>query len=173
MSNPQLNALHPQLIAMLQRASKRVQPATIIDVGASNGQWSDMALSIWPQAAALLIEANPVWKPESDIFCKKSGALATWAVAGANEGHAKVEFFKEEPCQGIKLEPTGAVHPVTTVDAEIARTKLPSPYPIMQRYGFRPTDICAPTEYRPCDGRCAAIDMLFERSDAPDMDKFW
>ena len=211
--------VHP-FTTVLNRAAKRVQPATIVDVGASNGQWSELALEIWPGARVLLIEANPVWKPASDAFCQKTGALSTWAVAGANEGHAGVEFFKEEPCQGIKLEPGGAVHPVTTIDAEVRKTSLPAPYlikldvhghenmilegaretllktsavvvevylweprwgsllfwefiPIMLRYGFRPVDICSPTEYRPCDGRCAAIDMLFERSDAPGMDKYW
>jgi FkbM family methyltransferase len=118
---------HP-FTAVLERAAKRLQPATIIDVGASNGQWSQLALETWPEARVLLIEANPVWKPEQDVFCQRSGALSTWAVAGANEGHASVEFFKEEPCQGIKLEPTGTVLPVTTIDAELRRTNLPAPY---------------------------------------------
>lgn len=204
---------------MLDRMSKRVHPSTIVDVGASDGQWSRMALHFWPKARSLLIEANPIYKSDSEIFCSQSGSITTWAVAGANVGHTHVKFFTDQPCQGITITPTGTQQPVTTIDTEVANNDLPGPYllkldvhghenmilegardvlpktiavivevylweprwgsllvwefiPVMLRYGFRPSDLCSP-QYRPSDSRCGAFDMLFERSNAPGMEKFW
>jgi FkbM family methyltransferase len=204
---------------MIERAARRIKPGTIIDVGASDGCWSASIRETWPDAHLLLIEANPVYKPRSDELNQQSGAALVWAVAGANEGQTRVKFFDDQPCQGIQIAPTGTPSRVTTIDAELARTKLPAPYfikldvhghelmilegareslpqtcallietylweprwgspcfwelvPIMLRYGFRPTDLCDPC-YRPSDGRCNAVDMLFEQSSAPGMDAWW
>jgi len=46
--------------ALARARARHLEVATIIDVGASNGVWSEIALRHWPQAHDLLIEANPV-----------------------------------------------------------------------------------------------------------------
>src|SRR3990172_3667611 len=44
--------------AMLARLAKRCTLATIIDVGASTGCWSEVAARHWPAANLILIEAD-------------------------------------------------------------------------------------------------------------------
>ncbi len=44
---------------------------TVIDIGASNGQWSSMLMDYFPSSNYLLIEAQPVHEKELRIFCEK------------------------------------------------------------------------------------------------------
>lgn len=42
---------------------KGVSPKSILDIGAYEGNWAKMALSVWPEAAITMIEANPEKAP--------------------------------------------------------------------------------------------------------------
>ena len=115
--------------AMLNRARKRgVNPATIVDLGSSDGRWSDMARGVWPDAKLLLIDANPVHEPGARVFCARAGAKFVLALAGANVGTQHVRFNTTDPFQGIDAQHGGEPVPVTTVDVEVARLNLPAPY---------------------------------------------
>jgi FkbM family methyltransferase len=207
-------------VAMLRRLAPRFSPATIIDVGASDGQWSKMARTVWPKAALVLVEANPVFEGKLLEFCEAHGAKFTkfsMSLAGATRGGACAEFNVENPYQGVAVNPgsivptvdvipldafnvdgpcllkldvhrhepmifEGAKEVLSKTGAVVVEVYFWEPaahalrfwelVALMARYGFRPTDLCEPV-YRPSDGRCAQVDMLFERADAPGMDKWW
>jgi hypothetical protein len=48
---------------LLRTARRGIEVATIVDVGASDGRWSDLATRYFPSARYLLIEANSVHEP--------------------------------------------------------------------------------------------------------------
>jgi len=204
---------------MLDRAEKRLQVGTVIDVGSSDGQWSAMAINTWPDAQYLLVEANRVFQAKAEEFVGQAPrARLTWGLASVTPGKARMWFHADQPYQGVELG-GGEELPVVTLDDEVERLKLLGPYvikldvhgcelavlegarrimpqvaalivevytfqpclyglrfweiiPILQRYGFQPTDLCMPL-YRPSDGRLGQVDMLFERSDAAGMLGGW
>jgi FkbM family methyltransferase len=217
--------------AMLLRAAKRFTPSTIVDVGASDGRWSKMSRTVWPEAAIVLVEANPRFRPDLIRFCAEAGGRcrAEHALAGATAGSTNALFNTANPYQGVgilrademRASPTEdtATVPVIRLDDVTAASADVAPYllkldvhgheamifegahevlaqscavvvevylwepcthapkmweliPLLGRYGFRPTDLCEPL-YRPSDGRLAQVDMLFERSDAPGIEKWW
>lgn len=216
--------------AMLQRLAARFTPATVIDVGASDGRWSRMARTVWSKAHLMMVEANPLFRNQLSEFCyfdqNTSHAIA---LAAATHGRANVVFNKVNPYQGVtvirddelRVGPSeeSEMIPVVRLDDLTAVSAAVSPYllkldvhghepmifegakevlahagavvaevyfwepathalrfwelvPLLARYGFRPTDLCEPL-YRPSDGRCAQVDMLFERADAPGINKWW
>src|ERR1051326_9091564 len=54
----------PTLDGALDRLrSRKIDVATVIDVGASDGRWSAELLRVYPRAQYLLIEANGVHEP--------------------------------------------------------------------------------------------------------------
>lgn len=56
----------------LQRARRwGVDVATILDVGASDGRWTRMARRVFPRAAAVLFEANPVHEAALARYCRR------------------------------------------------------------------------------------------------------
>ena len=218
-------------VDMLRRASKRFTPATIIDVGASDGSWSKMACGVWPKTDLVLVEGNEHFRPALMDFGRsaKGRVRVELSLAGATHGETGAKFNTKNPYQGVELLRADSweaspehesrrvrvirLDDMTALAADVAPyllkldvhgheamifegarevlalsvavivevyfwepcTSAPKFWeliPILARYGFRPTDICEPL-YRPSDGRCAQVDMLFERTEAPGMDKWW
>lgn len=117
--------------ALLTRARSRVSPRTIIDIGASNGSWSLMAESTWPDARYFLIEANPVFDSDLEVLCKRDARFDyVLGLAGAADGKARCQFNEENPFQGIALgsQPNGIFVDAVTVDAQVRVRRLPAPY---------------------------------------------
>lgn len=118
------------MAAMLARASRRVRPATIVDVGASTGLWSAVALRCWPEARVLCIEADERHREGLRAFAAKHRAEAVHAMAGDHVGTGHFAFA-DDPYGG-----QGSDHPradtrevpCTTVDYEVERLGLPGPY---------------------------------------------
>jgi len=116
--------------AMLARLAKRCTPASIVDVGASNGSWSTTALLHWPAAKTLLIEADLRHWSALDAFAESVGSHAVHAMAGDHVGTGHFASTSD-PYGG-----QGSDHPrvdtreapCTTVDHEVARLGLPAPY---------------------------------------------
>lgn len=103
---------------------------TVIDVGASDGSWTERLLRFYPTQSYLLIEANPVHEPGLQAFTAQHPNIAyALAAAGAEEG--MLYFDAREPLGG---EASTEQHegwlnlPATTIDAEIQRRALPGPY---------------------------------------------
>lgn len=117
--------------ALLERAKTRVSPRTIIDIGASNGCWSLMAKSSWPDTRYFLIEANPHFLPELQAVCAANSRFDhVLALAGATDGQANCRFNKTNPFQGIDLGdlPEGEMVNAVTIDAQVRTKKLVGPY---------------------------------------------
>jgi FkbM family methyltransferase len=117
-------------------ARARVIPvASVIDIGASNGSWSRLARSAWPNARFLLVEANPFHR----AALERSRMDFVLAAAGDISGAA--HFDASDPWGGVASHvATGEadiVVPMTTVDDEVARRRLPGPYLIkLDTHGF-------------------------------------
>ncbi len=104
---------------------------TVIDIGASNGSWSDALMRYFPSCQYLLIEAQPVHEQALREYCARhENAQFVLAAAGEQAGH--IFFDASEPFSGqASYTRTSAANiqlPVTTVDAEVGARKLNAPY---------------------------------------------
>jgi FkbM family methyltransferase len=127
--------------AGLQRAADRgIEVGTIIDVGASDGRWSDLALASFPNARSLLVEMNEEHVPGLLAFKqRRPGADYVLAAAGAKVGHIHINIT-DDPFGGAALpaEAAGSKRvPATTIDHEVASRGLPGPYLVkLDTHGF-------------------------------------
>ncbi len=128
------------LPSVLARAAKHATPATIIDVGASDGRWSEIARTIWPRAKILCIEANRHHQAGLDSFCARTGASAVFALAGDHVGNGFFAPSPGDPFGGVGRHVAGAGAipiPCTTIDAEISGRGLLGPFLIkLDTHGF-------------------------------------
>ncbi|MFT3766342.1 MAG: FkbM family methyltransferase [Minicystis sp.] len=122
------------------RAAGDLQIGTVIDVGASNGDWSRMTLRHFPGARYLLVEANPVHAPALERFRAEHPRVEfVLAAAGAEAG--ELYFDATGDFGGVaSREPTAGkciTVPVTTLDEEVRRRALPPPYFVkLDTHGF-------------------------------------
>lgn len=70
------------LAAMAQRG---FAPATVIDVGAYQGEWSRLAREIWPKCALVLVEPNADAQPGLLDFAASAGAVLHRDLLGADD----------------------------------------------------------------------------------------
>ena len=117
---------------MLVRASLRISPRTIVDVGASDGNWSAMASAVWPHTDFLLVEANPVFEEDLRAFCAWRGPKFshTLVLAAASGGEAKCKFHEDNPYQGVDLDsgPRSKVIQTAALDDLVASGGFSPPY---------------------------------------------
>ena len=103
---------------------------TIVDIGASDGRWTEKCMGRFPDANYLLMEANAVHKPALQSFCDRhSNASFSLAVAGSEEG--QVFFDLTDPFGGVAsfdAPPENEKLPMTTIDGELSRRGLQGPY---------------------------------------------
>lgn len=123
------------MAAALHRAAATHDVGGIIDVGASNGSWSKVARDAWPSASFLLIEALR----DHEEALQASGF--PYVLAAAGDAVGQINFFAPEPFGGAASHTAITDHditvPMTTIDIEVARTKLPAPYLIkLDTHGF-------------------------------------
>ena len=85
------------LYACLQTASRLgFSPATVIDVGAAKGMWSEQAARVWPDAMYLLVD--PLVENRSSLAgVADSLERATWRMAavGAMEGTVTINVHRD------------------------------------------------------------------------------
>src|SRR5258708_1681177 len=87
--------------ALTRIAARGLEINSVIDVGASNGQWSDAADPFWPQARFHLIEAFHHWKPAlEDIIARKKNYSYTLAACGPQNGETSFYNTEDNPCGG-------------------------------------------------------------------------
>jgi len=120
--------------------AKKIIPKTIIDIGASDGRWSKMAKTHYPDAACFLIEANPVHNQSLVEFVENHECCAfKQAVAGDNVG--EVYFDDSDPMTGVAVKSGDNQHlkrfPCTTVDEEVTSNALKGPFLLkLDTHGF-------------------------------------
>ncbi len=112
-------------------AAREHQFKTVIDIGASNGSWSDALMTYFPDRRYLLVEAQPVHEPVLRDYCQRH-RNAEYVLAAAGEGPGRVFFDVDDPFGGqassTRANAAQAELPVVTIDAEVAARRLPPPY---------------------------------------------
>jgi len=104
---------------------------TVVDVGASTGSWSALALRYLPQARFLLIEAQAHHGHEAgmrDLQARTPGLEYVIAAAGPDEGRACFLTSAGEFGGAVAEGDDGTSVPMTTIDGQIRRLGLPGPY---------------------------------------------
>lgn len=134
------NRSNTSLRAAFSRLAQRpVAIQTVIDVGASDGRWSEKIYAFYPDAFYLLIEANGVHEAGLKQF-KKKHASADYLLKAAGEHVGEVFFDLRAPLSGAaSVTPAeGYIRvPVTTIDAQVAQRQLKPPFLIkLDTHGF-------------------------------------
>lgn len=103
---------------------------TIIDIGASNGQWSAEVSPFFPTANFLLVEALKVHQPALDRFVREhKRAQYVLKAAAAREGVVSFDASDAFGGQAGTASRDGDIQvSATTIDHEIAARKLPGPF---------------------------------------------
>jgi FkbM family methyltransferase len=124
-------------VAMLSQAaldrilSRGMTIGTVVDIGASNGMWSESVMPYFPRAKYLLIEAQEVHAADLKRFAA-SHPNAEYVLKAAGEKAGTIYFDGAEPFSGQAMtEPSreGLIEvPVCSIDEEIASRGLPGPY---------------------------------------------
>jgi len=114
--------------------------ATIIDVGASNGMWTEVAMQSFPNSQYLLIEAQPVHLAALNQFCA-GHPNASYVAAAAGAAAGQIYFNVASPLGGrasyTPFASHNAVVPVTTIDQEVRAHQLPGPFLLkLDTHGF-------------------------------------
>jgi FkbM family methyltransferase len=104
-----------------------IAPATIVDVGASDGNWSRLARSAFPSSDLVLFEPQPVHAPALERFRRdlQNVTIVSSAVGGT---HGTTLFDATDPWGGVlQTEPTaGSITvPVVTLDDALAAASPP------------------------------------------------
>jgi FkbM family methyltransferase len=127
--------------AGLRRLAPRLQVRTVVDVGASNGSWTVLALRSIPDASYLLIEAQgePHEKALRDLRARRPQVDYVLAAAGDRKG--TIHFDVSDPFGGVAsnepFERNDLVVPMTSIDAEIAQRSLQPPFLLkLDTHGF-------------------------------------
>lgn len=131
----------PSFSAALNRLKARNVPLeTIIDVGASNGSWTEGLLPHYPSAHYLCIEAQPLHEPALKAFVKRHPNVEyVLAAAGSREGI--IYFSAGDLFSGLASDTPFAKDcitvPVTTIDAQVEKRGLKEPFLIkLDTHGF-------------------------------------
>jgi len=124
-------------------AARNIEVQTVIDVGASTGQWSQGLQMFYPHAYYLLIEANRAHEPALQAF-KARHCNIDYVLAAAGDAIGHVYFDATRPFGGLAShgplqgdKETVIRVPVTTIDAEVNVRKLKPPYLLkLDTHGF-------------------------------------
>lgn len=135
----------------LQALSQQNIPIrTIIDIGASDGHWAEMAMEFFPDSNYLLIEAQKVHHEKLAAFIiHHTNAQYCLAAAGDKEG--RIFFDAGNPFGGqASYEPYAQNNievEVTTVDTQIAHRTLSGPFLLkLDTHGFEVPILTGATE---------------------------
>jgi FkbM family methyltransferase len=117
---------------VLQRmAALAGEVGTIIDVGASNGSWSDSVRPCWPNANYLLVEAQEVHAAALRHYATINSNV-TIENSAASDTTGKLYFLENGPLGGSASHepfPEGNIElPCISLDDSIANHQLPGPY---------------------------------------------
>jgi FkbM family methyltransferase len=126
--------------ALLRARGRGTNIATVIDVGASDGRWSKMAMKYFPNARYLLIEAQPVHGPSLERFAETRRNVQ-YVLAAASDRVGAVFFDASDPFGGLASHTAideGCIEvPATTIDTAVEDLGLGPPFLIkLDTHGF-------------------------------------
>lgn len=119
---------------------------TIVDVGASDGRWSEGVRACWPKANYLLVEAQDIHR--ASLAAYASSRPRTFVVNAAASDHVgQIYFDTRDPFGGEACAAPFASHnatlPCTTIDVELQRRGLAGPYLIkLDTHGHEREILC-------------------------------
>lgn len=124
----------------LRRCSSRgISVNTVIDVGASDGRWSELCMEVFPHAQYLLIEANVAHKRGLDSFIRHH-PNGEYILAAAGRTCGRIFFESSDLFGGSASDIPGknsAEIPVTTIDSEVKARGLKPPFLIkLDTHGY-------------------------------------
>jgi FkbM family methyltransferase len=128
--------------ALARIAGRGLDVSTVIDVGASDGRWSEQAERFWPEARFHLIEAFDHWRPALDtLAARKPHYSYTLAAAGSSEGEVSFTNSKEDPFGGAASSSAVDTRhwkvPMVSIDGEVKRLNLRPPFLVkLDTHGF-------------------------------------
>jgi FkbM family methyltransferase len=125
-------------LASLQRNG--IIPATVLDVGASDGQWSELALQFFPNASYVLFEPQPVHASALERYLAKY-ATATRVLRKAVGRTTGSTFFEvSDPFGGALAHQPGPnviEVPIVSLDDAVAELQPKPPYLIkLDTHGY-------------------------------------
>ncbi len=138
----QKHSQETHMLAGLARAHlQKIPIATVIDVGASDGQWTQLCLKAFPTAHYLLIEALDLHEPKLQELCKESEKIQyVMAAAGPYNGDAHLHFTGDLFGGAVSTAPFrthDTLVPMMTVDALVEQRNLLPPYLLkLDTHGF-------------------------------------
>jgi FkbM family methyltransferase len=115
------------LVALRLLSRVGVEPVTIADVGASNGQWAELARTVFPEAELVLFEPQPVHTPALERFqMEHPDARIVRSAVGETGGSSL--FDAADPFAGVlqKERTSDSITvSVVTLDDALATSKPP------------------------------------------------
>jgi FkbM family methyltransferase len=117
--------------ALRRLSAHQIAFNSLIDVGASNGSWSQAFAAHFPGRHHLLVDANKVHLPALEALCQQ---MANWQYRSTAVGEKKgtLYFDDSDPLGGhLSASPYNENYkpcPVSSVDDLIQETNLPAPY---------------------------------------------
>jgi len=138
---------------LVRLRSLGLTPASIVDVGAAAGTWTEEAAHVWPDAAFLLFEPLEERKEVLTTLQTSSKNKIFLAFAAAGEEEAEVTFHVSDDLDGSGIATDAAAtaegRPVklTSIDRQIGVNSLKPPYAIkLDTHGFEVPIIEGSTE---------------------------
>jgi FkbM family methyltransferase len=125
----------------LKRCSERgLIVNSVIDIGASDGRWSNICMKYLPNAQYLLIEAQEAHRQALEMF-KAENNQVTYVIAAAGSKEGSVYFDNTGLFGGIAsdipFEYNCIEVPEITIDQEIKRSNMQPPFLIkLDTHGF-------------------------------------
>lgn len=120
------------MAAILQKWAASTEVTTVIDVGASNGCWTRLALKGWPHAEYLLVEAQQNPHEQGLTALASENPKVQYLIAAAGPWNGTIYFDASDPFGGVASEaPTRGrciSVPVIALDDEIRRRNLRGPF---------------------------------------------
>jgi len=117
-----------------------IEIGSVVDVGASDGQWTQECLEFFPDAAYLLFEPHPIHSRNLDAFVSKHARMiADKRAVGSRDGKV---LFDTSDIYGGGMDPDGLIEgsmevPQVTLDTAIREHNLVYPCLIkLDTHGF-------------------------------------
>jgi FkbM family methyltransferase len=136
--------------ALWRVANRGLEIGTVIDIGASDGRWSDVCAKHYPDAHYLLIEAQDPHEEALKAYVS-AHPRAQYVLAAAGDACGEIYFDDSDLFTGFasKVRSEGARKVVreTTIDHEIGTYGLPGPYLIkLDTHGYEVPILCGAAE---------------------------
>lgn len=136
-----INSSHLTMEAAVKFLLKQqIQIKTVVDIGASNGSWSQIMMSEYPFCDYLLIEAQRVHEKSLQEFCLHH-ENARYSLVAAGDSDGEIYFDATDPFTGqasVKaFEKNNVVVPMARVDSLVKRERLEGPFLLkLDTHGF-------------------------------------